>query len=66
MRNRFPLLNDTDFKICCLVYTKFSRTEISLLLGLSASTILSRSSSIRKKLGIDEYGNIAEYIKRLE
>lgn len=66
MRNRFPLLNDTDFKICCPVYAKFSRTEISLLLGLSASTISSRNSSIRKKLGIDEYGNIAEYIKRLE
>lgn len=62
----FPELDDTDFKICCLVYAKFSRKEISLLLSLSASTISSRNSSIRKKMGVDDYGNIADFINKLE
>lgn len=63
IKPNFPLLDETDFKICCLIFNDFSNTEISILLGLTTNSISSRRSSIRKKLGIEDYGNIAEYIK---
>ncbi len=63
LRNSRPQLDDIDFKICCLNYAEFSRTEISILLGLSLSTVTARRSSIRKKLGVEEYGSISDFIK---
>lgn len=63
VRNTFPQLDETDFRICCLIYANFSNTEIGIILGMTTSSIASRRSSLRKKMGVEEYGNIAEFIK---
>lgn len=60
----FPELDDEEFKICCLIYNDFSNTEISIICGLSNRSITARRSSIRKKIGIDDYGNINEFLKK--
>lgn len=58
-------LDEVEFKICCLIYAEFSNMEMSMLLGLSTSTIANRRSSIRRKLGIEEYGNINDFLNDL-
>lgn len=62
-RNTHPLLDEIEFKICCLILGEYSNTEIATLLGLSPSTVSSKRSFIRKKLDIGEYGNILKYLK---
>lgn len=64
LHKAFPELDDEEFKVCCLIYNDFSNTEISIISGLSNRTITTRRSSIRKKIGIDDYGNINEYLKK--
>jgi len=60
---RFNDLDDIEFKVCCMIYADFSNTEISIILGLSNRSITAKRSSIRKKIGLDDYGNIGEYLK---
>lgn len=56
-------LDETDFKICCLLMADYSSSEIATLLGFAESTINFRRSFIRKKLGLKGYSDIAEYIR---
>ncbi len=63
LHKTYPELDEEEFKICCLIYSNFSTKEISIIIGLTNRTITARRSSIRKKIGIDEYCNINEYLK---
>lgn len=63
LHKSYPELDNEEFNVCCLIYNDFSNTEISIITGLSNRTITSRRSSIRKKIGIDDYGNINEFFK---
>jgi len=62
LQNTYPQLDDSEFKICCLTYAKLNNTEISIIMALSINTIQMKKSNIRKKLGIEGYGNMVEFL----
>lgn len=59
---KYPDLDLLDFQLCCLIYSKFSASQISVILGLSINTIHMKTSNLRKKLGVVKYGNIIDFI----
>lgn len=62
IKEKYPILDDIEFKICCLIYIGFSNTEISIVLGKSINTIIAKRTSIRKKMEIKEHGNIVSFL----
>lgn len=62
LKNRFPQLDDSEFRVCCLLFVDFSNTEIAIILNYSVSTVQAKKSSIRKKLAIKQFGNIREFL----
>jgi DNA-binding CsgD family transcriptional regulator len=62
LRNEYPQLDESEFRICCLSYIEFSNTEIAIILNYSINTIQVKRSSIRKKLGIKAFENIHNYL----
>jgi len=64
LKNKFPKLNDSEFQICCLTYIGFNNTEIAIFLNYSLNTIPAKKNIIRKKLGIQNYGNIEDFMKK--
>lgn len=62
LREKYPTLDDPEFRICCLTYAGFSCSEIGIVIGLSPNTVQMKRSIIRKKLGIESQGNIQEYL----
>ncbi len=62
LREKFPFLEEDEFRICCLTYTQFSGSEISIIMGLSINTIQMKRSVIRKKLQIPSNGNIPHFL----
>lgn len=64
LHDTFPELDESEFRICCLLYSEFSNSEISIIMNYSNSTVSAKRSSIRKKTGIKYYGNIVEYIDK--
>jgi len=64
IRENYPQLDETEFRICCMIYSNFSNEEISIILGIANNSVSKKRSSIRKKLGIEEYGNIAEFLQK--
>lgn len=63
VKNAFPQLDDVEFKICCMTEADFANMEIAIILKLSVNTVQMKKSNIRKKLGIEGYGNIVEHLK---
>ncbi len=61
IRNTFTDLKENEFKVICLTLAKFSNPEIAVILNKSPHTIPGIKSQIRKKLGITEQGNIANF-----
>ena len=59
---RFPTLNDDEFRICCLTCADFSREEIGIILEMSVSTVQSKRNAIRKKLDIPPTGKIKTFL----
>lgn len=62
VKEKYPDLDDIEFKICCLIYIGFSNAEISIVLEKSVNTIVSKRTSIRKKLGMKEHANIIDFL----
>lgn len=62
LRETFPQLDESEFRICCLIYSDFTNSEISIIMGQSSNTITSKRSTIRKKIGVKDYGNIVDYL----
>ncbi|WP_297101596.1 tetratricopeptide repeat protein [uncultured Draconibacterium sp.] len=60
---KFPQLDESEFRICCLINVNFNNTEIAILLNYSINTVQAKKSIIRKKLGIKTYGNINDFMK---
>lgn len=62
-----PQLDDSEFKICCLTYADLNNAEIAIIMRLSVNTVQMKKSNVRKKLGIEGYGNLkvflSEYVK---
>ena len=62
-KNQFPQLDESEFRICCLLYVDFNNTEIAIILNYSTNTVQTKKSLIRKKLNIKTYGNIHHFMK---
>lgn len=56
------ILDETEFRICCLTYANLTCSEIGIILDLRPNTVQMKRSSIRKKLGIEAQGNIQTFI----
>jgi tetratricopeptide (TPR) repeat protein/DNA-binding CsgD family transcriptional regulator len=65
IKQRHPDLSETEFRIYILTYADFSIKEIALILQQSPNTIQTRRTSLRKKLGVPNGGNIADSIDKL-
>lgn len=63
LRKKYPQLDETEFRICCLIYTQFSSSEIAVITQLSVNTIHMKRTSIRKKIGIEHSGNISDFLR---
>lgn len=64
LREIYPQLDKAEFRICCLTYSKFTNSEIAIIIGQSINTIQMKKASIRKKLNIVPRGNIQEYLNK--
>jgi tetratricopeptide (TPR) repeat protein/DNA-binding CsgD family transcriptional regulator len=64
IRTAFPALNDTEFRICVLLYIGCDDRCIATILGQKTESVYSRISDIRKKLGIEKQTNIAEFLMK--
>lgn len=62
-KGKFTQLDESEFRICCLIYVEFNNTEIAIILNYSINTVQAKKSAIRKKLGIKTYGNIHDFMK---
>jgi len=62
IRKEFTQLDDAEFRICCLSYADLSNTEIAIVMKQSINTIQTKKSTIRRKLGVKEYGNLIEFL----
>nr|WP_321354499.1 hypothetical protein [uncultured Draconibacterium sp.] len=62
LSNKFPQLDESEFRICCLLAVDFSNTEIAIILNYSINTVQAKRSVIRKKLGIKPFGNIRDFL----
>ncbi len=62
-KNKFPQLDESEFKICCLTYVDFNNTEIAIILIYSLNTVQAKKSVIRKKLRVKIHGNIRDFMK---
>ena len=62
LRETFPQLDESEFKVCCLIYSDFTSAEIAIIIGQSINTITAKRSSIRKRIGVKDYGNIVDYL----
>ena len=64
LREEYPSLDETEFRICSLTYANFTCAEIGIIIGLSANTVQMKRSIIRKKLGVDPQGNIQIFLDK--
>ncbi len=61
IKKKYTTLDENEFRICSLIYSKFNSNEIAVVTGLSINTVHMKTTYIRKKLGIEKYGNIIDY-----
>lgn len=62
IRQKYPVLSDTEYKVGIMALTPFSSQETADILGKSINTINKARTSIRKKLEIEENESIEEAI----
>ncbi len=62
LRKKLSVLDESEFRICCLSYEEFSNTDIGIILKYSINTIQAKKTSIRKKLGIKTFGNLHDFL----
>ena len=56
------LLNEKEIQLCCLLKANFSTKEISIVSSQGVRTVYQRKTVIRQKLGMEEKGDIVEYL----
>lgn len=64
LKIKYPELKEIEFRIVCLTYTDFSTEDIALILNFTVNTINIKRSAIRKKLGVEAYANINDFLNR--
>ena len=63
LKEKYPVLTEDEFRICCMTYADFSCSEIGIFMELSPNTIQMKRSTIRKKLGIEPQGDIEIFLE---
>lgn len=63
IRQKYPILSDTEYKVGIMSLTPFSSQETADILGKSINTINKARTNIRKKLEIEENESIEEKLK---
>ena len=56
------LLNEKEIQLCCLLKANFSTKEISIVTQQGIRTVYQRKTVIRQKLGMEEKGDIVEWL----
>lgn len=56
------LMNEKEIQLCCLLKANFSTKEISIVTGQGVRTVYQRKTMIRQKLGMEEKGDIMEFL----
>lgn len=62
LKEHYSQLGETEFRIICLTYAKFTSGEIAIILRLSLNTINTKRSVIRKKIGLEAFGNLSVFL----
>ena len=63
IKNRYPDLTETEFKVCILSFSQLSSKDMSNILGQSTNSINSARSNIRSKINIERTGgDISKHI----
>lgn len=65
LKQNIPELDESEFRICCLIHSSFTNQEMALIMKLSLHTITHKRTAIRKKIGIKDYDNINKRLKEL-
>lgn len=65
IKEKYPTLSDTEYKVCLMALTPFTSQETADILGKSINTVNKARTSIRKKLEIEENESIEEAISDL-
>ncbi len=55
-------LNEKEIQLCCLLKANFSTKEISIVSGQGVRTVYQRKTVIRQKLGMEEKGDITDFL----
>lgn len=63
LHEKYPQLDETEFRVCCLIYTQFSSSEIAVITQLSVNTVHMKRTSIRKKIGVEPSGDISDFLR---
>ena len=61
IKDKYPELDESEFRICCLTCESFSSTEISIIMNLTSNTVNKKKSIARKKIGVLPYGDILAF-----
>ncbi|WP_029903532.1 LuxR C-terminal-related transcriptional regulator [Prevotella sp. 10(H)] len=64
LRKKYSHLDETEIRICCLEYGGLNNSQIADIMEFSLNTIQMKKSIIRKKLGIEGYGNLVEFLHK--
>ena len=56
------ILNEKEIQLCCLLKANFSTKEISIVSAQGVRTVYQRKSVIRQRLGMEEKGDIVEFL----
>lgn len=62
IKEKYPTLSDTEYKVCLMALTPFTSQETADILGKSINTVNKARTNIRKKLEIEENESIEETI----
>lgn len=65
IKEKYPILSDTEYKVCLMALTPFTSQETADILGKSINTVNKARTNIRKKLEIEENESIEEAISDL-
>ncbi len=64
IRETYPDLTESEFRICLLTYSGFRVKEIALILEQSHNTIQTRRTQLRKKIGLERGVNLADFLDK--
>ncbi len=62
LREKYPQLEEAEVRICCLIFAGLNNTEISILMEWTINTIQMKKSIIRRKIGVEGYGNMTDFL----